>query len=178
MPSRQRALSVEFAAAYREHAGFVWRALSRRGVARVDLEDTTQEVFVVAHRRWGAWKGRCSVRAWLFGVVRHVAANYHRGERRLQRKLEALPAPADEPPFDAQVEAQARLDALAAAIRSLDPARRDVFVLADIEGFSGPEIADALGCKLNTVYSRLRRARVAIAAAMAESDEGQERYHV
>jgi len=43
-------------------------------------------------------------------------------------------------------------------------------VLADVEGLSAPEIADALGCKLNTVYSRLRRARDAVVRAMAELD--------
>ncbi len=37
--------------------------------------------------------------------------------------------------------------------------QREVFVLAELEGLSGPEIAAALGAKLNTVYSRLRLAR-------------------
>ena len=167
MPSVRQALSTEFTAVYQDHADFVWRALARRGVATADLEDATQEVFVVTHRRWGAWEGRASIRAWLFGVVRHVANRYHRGERRQRRKLDALPTPADEPSLDARVHAQTRLDALAAAVAALPADRREVFVLADIEGFSAPEIADALGCKLNTVYSRLRRARADVAAAMA-----------
>lgn len=175
MPSRQRALRADFTEAYRAHVGLVWRALARRGVAATDLEDATQEVFIVAHRRWGAWEGHISLRVWLLGVARHVANAYHRGARRQQRKLNALPPPADEPLLDHRVDAQARLDTLAAAIQALPSDRRDVFVLADIEGFSGPELVEALGCKLNTIYSRLRRARVAINEAMAESNPAQER---
>ncbi|HLT35523.1 MAG TPA: RNA polymerase sigma factor [Enhygromyxa sp.] len=175
MPSRPRALSAEFTQTYRAHVGLVWRALARRNVAAADLEDTTQEVFMIAHRRWGAWEGHTSLRVWLFGVARHVANAYHRGARRQQRKLDALPPPADQPLLDHRVDAQARLDALAVAIQALPPDRRDVFVLADVEGFSAPEIAEALGCKLNTVYSRLRRARVAINETMAEPNPGQER---
>ncbi len=174
MPSPRPALSAEFTAVYRDHADFVWRTLARRGVAVADLEDATQEVFVVTHRRWGAWEGRASIRAWLFGVARHVATTYHRSEGRQRRKLDALLPPSDEPPLDDRIDAQTRLDALAAAIAALDPERRDVFVLADIEGFSAPEIADALDCKLNTVYSRLRRARATVAAAMVEADDNEE----
>jgi RNA polymerase sigma-70 factor, ECF subfamily len=78
-----------------------------------------------------------------------------------------MPGRAPELGLDDQFEARQRLDYLGAAIAQLSPKRRDVFVLSDIEGLSAPEIADALGCKLNTVYSRLRRARAAVIAAMA-----------
>lgn len=40
-------------------------------------------------------------------------------------------------------------------------------MLADLEGLTAPEIADALGVTLNTVYSRLRRARADLDAALA-----------
>ncbi|HLT39453.1 MAG TPA: sigma-70 family RNA polymerase sigma factor [Enhygromyxa sp.] len=162
-------LSDEFAAAYRAHVDFVWRVLARRGVLDEQLEDATQEVFVIMHRRWGAW-GSGSPRAWLYGVARRVAATQHRARRRRHRKLAALPAPAEPPLADEQLADRRRLDALARAIEQLDPERRDVLVLIEIEGLSAPEVAAALGCKLNTVYSRLRRARASIARAMAEFD--------
>src|SRR5690606_18000792 len=41
----------------------------------------------------------------------------------------------------------------------LEEPRRAVFVLTEIEGMTAPEIAEALGCNVNTVYSRLRTAR-------------------
>jgi RNA polymerase sigma-70 factor (ECF subfamily) len=41
----------------------------------------------------------------------------------------------------------------------LSPRKRDVFVLAQLEEMTVPEIAEAIGIPLNTAYSRLRSAR-------------------
>jgi RNA polymerase sigma-70 factor (ECF subfamily) len=168
MPQRAP-LSADFAAAYRVHVDFVWRVLARRGVPDEQLEDATQEVFVIMHRHWGAW-GSDSPRAWLYGVARRVASTQHRTRQRRSRKLAALRASIAEPRADERLEDLDRLDALARALDELDADRRDVLVLIEIEGLSAPEVAAALGCKLNTVYSRLRRARASIARAMAQYD--------
>jgi RNA polymerase sigma-70 factor (ECF subfamily) len=165
---RQRAsLSDEFAQAYRVHVDFVWRVLAQRGVPDEQLEDATQEVFVIMHRRWGAW-GSDSPRAWLYGVARRVASTQHRTRQRRSRKLAALWAAGLEPRADERLEDLHRLDALARALDELAPDHREVLVLVELEGLSAPEVAAALGCKVNTVYSRLRRARASIARAMAQ----------
>ena len=173
-----RASKTEFDAAYRAHFGFVWRVLARQGVPDAALEDAVQEVFMVAHRHWGAWHGRASLRAYLFGVARRVAATSRRTHQRQRNKIDNMPARSPEIALDDQFEDRQRLDHLAAAIAQLDPDRRDVFVLSDIEGLSAPEIADALGCKLNTVYSRLRRARGEIIDAVASLDRSTAQRHV
>ena len=49
----------------------------------------------------------------------------------------------------------------------LDDDKRTVFVLAELEQTTAPEIADALGIPLNTVYSRLRAARIEFDKALA-----------
>ena len=49
---------------------------------------------------------------------------------------------------------------------TLDEDKRAVFVLAEIEQMSAPEIAEALGVNVNTVYSRLRAARREVEAAL------------
>lgn len=169
MVHQRATLSHEFADAYRAHVDFVWRVLARRGVPDEQLEDATQEVFVIMHRRWGAWDSN-SQRAWLYGVARRVASAQHRTRARRSRKLAALPAPPEPPRADDRLDDQHRLDALAQTLAQLDADRRDVFVLVELEGLSAPEVAAALGCKLNTVYSRLRRARAAVAQAMAQYD--------
>jgi RNA polymerase sigma-70 factor (ECF subfamily) len=157
----------EFRSLYREHFGYVWRTLARYGVPASQLEDGAQEVFVIVLRRFGSWRERASFRSWLHGVARRVASAQRRQQARHQRKLEALPPVADTPPVDGQLHQRRRLDALTAAIAQLEPQRREVFVLCEIEGLSAPEVSDALECKLNTVYSRLRRARADINLAMA-----------
>jgi hypothetical protein len=54
---------------------------------------------------------------------------------------------------------------LSAAIHSLDVARREVFVLRDIEGLSAPEVAKVLGLSVQAVKSRLHRVRLAVREA-------------
>jgi RNA polymerase sigma-70 factor (ECF subfamily) len=158
---------ASFKALYREHFAFVWRTLRRFGVAEVALEDAAQEVFLVAHRRSGAWLSWASPRAWLFGVARRVAADHRRSRDRHARRLAAIPEIATPKPVDERLDDHARLQAVAAAIGSLTPDRRAVYTLAELEGMSAPEIAEALGLKLNTVYSKLRRARRDVAQIVA-----------
>jgi RNA polymerase sigma-70 factor, ECF subfamily len=158
---------AEFEALYREQFAFVWRTLRRFGVAESALEDVAQEVFLVAFRRAGAWAEWSSPRAWLFGVARRVAADHRRSRDRHARKLAALPELAAPQPIDERVDDHVRLNAVAAAIAQLSPDRRAVYTLAELEGMSAPEIAEALELKLNTVYSKLRRARHDVATSLA-----------
>ncbi len=159
-----------FASLYHRHHGFVWRILRRMGVPPSGLDDATQEVFVVVHRRMADLREDASVRSWLFGIARRVAASLHRGQHRRDRKHDALSAPANGPALD---DALAHSEA-AAFVRSflerLDEGHRMVFVLADIEGLTAPEIAEALDLKLNTVYSRLRKARLDFERAVARRE--------
>ena len=165
-----------FAAFYQRHVAFVWRTLRRFGVAPEALEDATQDVFVIAHRRAEDRARHASEAGWLHGVARRVASNHRRGRRRHVRKLEAVAteATASDVPgaaLESRVGARRHLAQLAAAIDALPPARREVYVLAELEGMSAPEIADALGCKVNTVYSRLRRARSDLEPVLAPARE-------
>jgi RNA polymerase sigma-70 factor, ECF subfamily len=158
-------LAAEFEAVYAEHFAFVWRALRAFGVAPENLEDAAQDVFVVVHRRFGAWD-EGAIRPWLGGVARRVAAARRRSIERHHRRLAALPEPQDVRTMEGTADAPHRLERIATAIDTLSPERREVFVLAELEGMRPPEIADALGCNLNTVYSRLRRAREDLSRAL------------
>src|ERR1700733_941407 len=72
-----------FRAMYDAHVDFVWRNLRRLGVPEADTEDRTQEVFVVAHRRFAEFVDRGhGPRAWLFQIVLRVASDARRHTRR------------------------------------------------------------------------------------------------
>src|SRR4051812_20307499 len=71
-----------FAAIYAEHAQTVARWAARLGGPAADVEDITQEVFVVVNRRLADFRGDSRLSTWLFGITAKVAAN----ERR-RRKL-------------------------------------------------------------------------------------------
>jgi RNA polymerase sigma-70 factor (ECF subfamily) len=159
-----------FRAMYDAHVDFVWRNLRRLGVADADAEDRTQEVFVVAHRRFADFVDRGhGPRAWLFQIVLRVASDARRHHRRHPEVPDggvALDHVSIEPP---QTEAMTRredLSRLDAALASIDIGRRAVIVLHEIEEMTAREIAQVLGIPLNTVYSRLRVGRLELEQAL------------
>ncbi|HEX3769426.1 MAG TPA: RNA polymerase sigma factor [Polyangiaceae bacterium] len=160
-----------FRAMYEGHVDFVWRNLRRLGVSEADVDDRTQEVFVVAHRRFAEFVDRGhGPRAWLFQIVLRVASDARRHTRRHPEVPDggvALDRASIEPQ---QTEAIARREALSrldAALASIDLSRRAVLVLHEIEEMTAREIASVLGIPLNTVYSRLRVGRLELEQALA-----------
>jgi RNA polymerase sigma-70 factor (ECF subfamily) len=163
-----------FARLYEDYFDFVWCSARRLGVPDAALDDAAQEVFVIVHRRLEEFEGRSSVKTWLFGIVRNVSREARRSIRRksphdAQGALadpDLLTASADERP-DRIAERSAENRVLHELLDRLDDEKREVFVLAELEQFTVPEIAEAVGCNVNTAYSRLRLARVAFAEAAA-----------
>jgi RNA polymerase sigma-70 factor (ECF subfamily) len=142
------------------HAAYILRSLRHLGVAESDIEDVGQEVFVTVHRRLSSFEGRSKLRTWLYGICLRVASDYRRRahvrrERATADPARDLPEPEERAP-DAQVQARAELRAL---LDQLDDDKRAVVVLYEIEGFSMKEVAEILGCPLQTAYSRLHAAR-------------------
>jgi RNA polymerase sigma-70 factor (ECF subfamily) len=160
---------LDLSAIYDETFDFVWRSARRMGVAPSSVDDVVQEVYLVAHRRLADFEGRSSVRTWLFGILLRVVSDHR---RRLRRKggLAPLPAAVVDDRATSPADAAARNEQVRLLYRildELDDAKRAVFVLAELEQMRAPEIAEALGVKLNTVYSRLRAARQAFERALA-----------
>ncbi|HEX4417739.1 MAG TPA: sigma-70 family RNA polymerase sigma factor [Kofleriaceae bacterium] len=167
-PAEPRA-TVEFAALYAEHAAFVWRSLRRLGVSDRDLDDVCQEVFVVVHRKLATFDATATMRTWLFGIARRVAAD-HRKRAHVRRETLAAPAEleisqagaAQAPPVELQ-RARAVLDEI---LDELDEAKRAVFVLFELEEMAMAEVAKAVECPLQTAYSRLAAARKQVEGAV------------
>jgi RNA polymerase sigma-70 factor (ECF subfamily) len=160
-----------FRAMYDAHVDFVWRNLRRLGVAETDVDDKTQEVFVIAHRRFDDFEERGhGPRAWLFQIVLRVASDARRHKRRHPIDPDGGVAQDRESIAPPQADALARreqLDLLDRALRTIEVGRRAVLLLHEVEEMTAPEIAEVLGIPLNTVYSRLRVARGELEAAVA-----------
>lgn len=165
-----------FEVIYEQHFDFVWRSLRRLGVPEASVDDAAQDVFVVVYRRLADFEGRSTVRTWLFGIALRVARSHR---RRLARKGHAEPLPAEleseeGDPEDALGRRRAA-EFLERFLAGLDEDKRAVFVLAELEQMTAPEIEAALGVKLNTVYSRLRAARRAFEGAVQRRRARDER---
>ena len=149
-----------FEALYRTHFDFVWRALTRLGVPRRDLEDQLQEVFKVVYVNRAGYDGRASVRAWLFGIAHNVSRTYRRGVRR-KGIFDELPDGLIDPKgASAELTAATREEIahLSTVLASLDDDLRDVFIMTEFLEMTAREIGEALSLSPNTVSTRLRRA--------------------
>jgi RNA polymerase sigma-70 factor (ECF subfamily) len=160
----------DFDRVYDENFEFVWRAARRLGAHPAMLDDVVQEVFLVVHRRLPEQDAGSALRGWLYAIVVHVVrANRRKAHQR------AIEQPTDGIDTRAHPSAQpddgaARAEAIAtlyAILDQLDDDKREVFVLAELEELTAPQIAAALEVNVNTVYARLRAARLAFNEAVA-----------
>jgi RNA polymerase sigma-70 factor (ECF subfamily) len=166
--------TLRFESVYQEHAGFTWRVLRGMGIPDTAVEDAVQDVFVVVHRRLPEFDGRHSVRTWLFAIAQRVAYEHRRKLRRTeaQEPLDEQLHDTREGPEGNAAKAQA-LKLLETVLEGMSDDKRAVLVLAEIEGMSAPEIAAVVGAPLNTVYTRLRRARLELNAALEALSKGR-----
>jgi RNA polymerase sigma-70 factor (ECF subfamily) len=165
-------LGVTFAQVYEQHAAFVWRSLRRLGVREADLEDVTQEVFVVVHRKLPEFDGRSTVKTWLFGICLRTSSDYRR-RAHVQREdiVETVPDTAQEPAAPelvARRQARAMLDRV---LDGLDEDKRATFVLFELEQVPMAEVASMTDVPLQTAYARLYAARRAVEAALKQRKE-------
>lgn len=166
-----RSTTLDVGATYDAHAEFVWRALHRMGVSPEDVADLLQEVFVVVHRRQADYDPARPIRGWLWGIALGLARNYRRKVARSLERPEERPATLviDDP--ERALRRRRRRERGQRILAELDPEKRAVFVMFEVEGLSGREIARLLDLPIGTVHSRLHAARRALAAALEEEEE-------
>lgn len=161
--------ALSFDAIYEQHFAFVWRTVRRLGVADRNVDDAVQDVFIVVHRRMSEFEGRSTLKTWLFGIARRVAHDHRRRAMRKENDRELPDVVADDhapSPRDVAETAEA-VRVLHDLLAALPEDQCEVFVLAELEQMTAPEIAEAIEAKVNTVYSRLRLARAAFNKAVA-----------
>lgn len=177
-PRRRRDPAAQWVIdAYREHFRYTWALVGRLGVPQSHVEDVVQEVFLVLHRRRADFRNESSVKTWLHGIALRVARR-HRG--RIQRgEVDPLPpdARSKSPSLESRVDGRAQLARLDALLDQLPDEQREVFVLSEVAQLRSPEIAQVMGVKLNTVYSRLRLARSRMKASLEAMQNADSEAH-
>lgn len=157
---------------YRRHRGTVYRFALLWSGSPATAADVTQDVFVHLITRAGDWDAAVGALVpWLLGIARNFV------RRRCGVREEALADDADDaglPPAridpvtpDALCGARQDLARLRRAVAALPPHYRDVLVLVELAERSYAETAAICGCELNTVRSRLARARALLARWLA-----------
>jgi RNA polymerase sigma-70 factor (ECF subfamily) len=150
--------------------GLVYSMVSNREQA----EDLIQEIFVKAYFALESFEGQSSFYTWLYRIASNHCLDYLRKNRPDQISIDrplsedsdmtfsdTLEAPRTDLP-EASVEDPSEAAALLAA---LEPEQRLILSLRELEGRSYEELAEMMKCPVNTIKSRLNRAREALKVA-------------
>ena len=151
---------------YAEHFGEVTRWVRAMGASQADVEDLAQEVFLVARRRLPEFDG-ANLKGWLYRVAQ-LTVRAHRRRAWVRRALFGQNSPASDevtelshPALDPSqlLERQEAERSIATLLDGMSERRRVAFILFEIEGYTGEEIAQREGIPLSTVWTRLYYAR-------------------
>ncbi|HEV2199372.1 MAG TPA: sigma-70 family RNA polymerase sigma factor [Bryobacteraceae bacterium] len=139
-----------------------------------DGADVTQEVFLKVFRGIGSFRGRSSLKTWIYRIAVNEARNHRRSflrHRKQEVRLEpeggdsmgcadwvADPSPS---PYEIVLDHEAE-QLIERTLAELNPNFRAALVLRDIEGMPYEEISEILEISLGTVKSRILRGREAL----------------
>jgi RNA polymerase sigma-70 factor (ECF subfamily) len=154
---------------YRAHVNRVFSVCVRMSGDRVLAEELTQDVFVRAWAKLSLYRGESAFSTWLHRLAVNVILNARKTEGRRRGRFAAE---ADEPEDALPSVALARTTPagiaidLEAAVASLPPGARRVFVLHDVEGYKHEEIATMLEITSGGSKAQLHRARMLLREAL------------
>jgi RNA polymerase sigma-70 factor (ECF subfamily) len=159
---------------YSEQSQYMWRTLRRLGVRAADQEDLLQEVFLRAVRSLASLDPDLPVRPWLFGIAFRVVSDFRRLSRhRVEVLRGSLEAPDQAP---APAEAYERAEScrlLHLALQQVPLERRALLLMFYFDEYTMAEIADVFPMPVQTLYTRLRRARQELLEALKRLESGQ-----
>ena len=152
-----------FEALYRQHASRLYNLAYRMVGNAADAEDLLQEIFLLAHRKLGSFKGQSALGTWLYRLATNLCLDHLRSKA--ARTAQATSSIDEESPSGRRYEPAApavqpaiSVD-LERAIARLPEGCRAAFVLHDVEGLEHREVAEVLGIAEGTSKSQVHKAR-------------------
>lgn len=133
-----------------------------------EAEEVAQEAMLRLWRQAPHWRdGEATLRTWLYRVTANLCIDRRRRARGGTVPLDAVAEPPDTGSGPAErMQAQARAEALQAALNDLPERQRQAVVLRHIEGLANPEIAGIMGASVEAVESLTTRGRRALTARL------------
>ena len=133
-----------------------------------DAQDVAQEVFIKVYNSLSSFNFKSSFKTWIYKVALNTALNTVKKRTRDMRKMEEYNKTAKGSSFHIDTDPIHDNDNdlnIEKTLKILNPDQRACILLREVEGLSYKEIAEALKININTVRSRLKRARLALAAS-------------
>ncbi len=145
---------------YKATSDFVYNIAFRIVNDKEDAEEVTQEVFLTIYRKLKSFSFQSSFKTWVYRITVNSAINYYKKKsrefNRMNEYKEVLEFTNETKANDSKGHQKEMITSL---LKVLNPDQRACLVLRSIEGLSYQEIAESLKININTVRSRLKRAR-------------------
>lgn len=133
------------------------------------MEDVVQETFLKVFQSLDSFDPSRAFGPWVGTIARRTALNRLRKRRRQSHLRTMEEERSTEDPWSI-LGARAKVRVLEKALLSLDDASREVVLLVEVEGVTLREVAEERGESINTIASRLRRARLKLIAFFDERE--------
>jgi RNA polymerase sigma-70 factor, ECF subfamily len=157
-----------FEALFDRYRGPIWRFFRRRMRDAARAEELSQDTFVAVLQNAKRYEPRASFRSYLFAIAYNILlADRRKSAHRPSEPIDPDALHDDAPDADAAIWVRD-------ALETLDPDDRDLLVLREYDQLSYQEIADLCRMPLNTVRTRLFRARMALRSALTREAEGNQ----
>lgn len=154
---------------YRRHASRLFNLAYRMSGAASDAEDLLQDIFLLAYRKMGSFRGDSSLGTWLYRLAMNHCLDVLRSRQaRMGQQTDSLDdESAHVPAARPALGAVSRID-LERAIGLLPHACRAAFLLHDVEGFGHHEVGTILGISEGTSKSQVHKARLRIRSYLTQ----------
>ena len=152
-----------FETVYKAASSFVYNVAYRVVGNKEDAQEVAQEVFVTVYHKLKDFRFESSFKTWVYRITVNQAINMAKKISKIRNKTtsfdESIDPPSVEPQIEAHMEQEHNEKTIAGLLNILNPDQRACVVLRNIEGLSYEQIAQALHININTVRTRLKRAR-------------------
>jgi len=153
---------------YRSFSAFVFRVVLRVTQNTHDAEEVTQDVFVKVFNSLKNFGFRSQFKTWVYRIAVNLAINKYKASSRERKRNLDIDEVGDlvstQEDATKSVERQEFKEQADILLARLNPEMRACVVLREMEGLDYKEIAETLNIPINTVRSRLKRAREALMA--------------
>jgi RNA polymerase sigma-70 factor (ECF subfamily) len=156
--------SDAFGALFERYKQPLFGFFCRRVADAAQAEELTQETFVAVVRASGRWQPSALFRTWLYAIAFRILRAF-RSKAAFRATFFGIKPEGFDPSVPSSAEVQVLMRQ---AVRRLDPVDREVLLLREFEQLSYAEIAELTRVPLNTVRSRLFRARMALQDLLSE----------
>lgn len=159
---------------YERYAALVFRFLSALGVRDPEREDACQDVFLAVYRSLPSFRGEAQLSTWIYRITARTTGKLIQ-KRKLRTALATTLTQEPAPSLADPTEQAARALLLDRMLDRLNPKKRLVLVLFELEGVPVEEIARIADCPTNTVWSRLHHARLDLTKMAAREEKRRQR---